>query len=228
MGAEGPKNIELVGEIADGWLPIYYSPKVKSMYRGWLDAGFARRTRPRTGFEIATNCQVVVTDDPDAAVDAMRPMLGFYIGGMGAKDMNFHKDVFGRMGYEKEVQEVQDLFFEGKRDEAIGGGTRHARDGHQPDRTSVQDPRRPGGVGGGGSDHAGDRRPLARRAPHDRRGDPRLSSRTHDQGATVPHPLDEYPIHQAAAVDAVPRDRATAASTTAATSTPTTAPARSS
>jgi F420-dependent oxidoreductase-like protein len=119
MGAEGPKNIELVGEIADGWLPIYYSPKVSSMYNSWLDAGFAKRQRPRTGFEIATNCQVVVTDDVDTAVNAMRPMLGFYIGGMGAKDMNFHKDVFARMGYEKEVDEVQDLFFEGKRDAAV-------------------------------------------------------------------------------------------------------------
>jgi len=61
-----------------------------------------------------------VTDDAASAVRAMKPMLGFYIGGMGARDMNFHKDVFGRMGYEKEVQEVQDLFFEGKRDDAIG------------------------------------------------------------------------------------------------------------
>jgi len=119
MGAEGPKNIALVGEIADGWLPIYFSPKVSPMYSGWLEEGFAKRQRTRTGFEIATNCQVVVTDDADAAINVMKPMLGFYIGGMGAKDMNFHKDVFGRMGYEKEVQEVQDLFFEGKREAAI-------------------------------------------------------------------------------------------------------------
>ena len=103
MGAEGPKNIALVVEMADGWLA----------------EGFAKRQRSREGFEIATNCQVVVTGDPSSAVQAMKPMLGFYIGGMGARDMNFHKDVFGRMGYEKEVQEVQDLFFEGKRDEAI-------------------------------------------------------------------------------------------------------------
>jgi len=103
-----------------GWLPIYYSPKVSAMYNGWLAEGFAKRQRSREGFEIATNCQVVVTGDPSSAVQAMKPMLGFYIGGMGARDMNFHKDVFGRMGYEKEVQEVQDLFFEGKRDDAIG------------------------------------------------------------------------------------------------------------
>jgi F420-dependent oxidoreductase-like protein len=119
MGAEGPKNVALAAEIADGWLPIYYSPKVAAMYKGWLAEGFARRSKPVDHFEIATNGQVVVTDDVDGAVNAMKPTLGFYIGGMGARDMNFHKDVFGRMGYEKEVQEVQDLFFEGRREAAI-------------------------------------------------------------------------------------------------------------
>jgi F420-dependent oxidoreductase-like protein len=121
IGAEGPKNIALTAEIADGWLPIYYAPRVGDMYKSWLAEGFARpgaRRRADT-FEIATNCQVVVTDEPEAALTAMKPMLGFYIGGMGAKDMNFHKNVFGRMGYEKEADEIQRLFFEGKRDEAI-------------------------------------------------------------------------------------------------------------
>jgi alkanesulfonate monooxygenase SsuD/methylene tetrahydromethanopterin reductase-like flavin-dependent oxidoreductase (luciferase family) len=91
------------------------------MYRSWLDEGFSRPTaRRRAGdFEIATNCQVVVTDDREKVLDSMKPMLGFYIGGMGAKEMNFHKNVFSRMGYEKEADEIQDLFFEGKRDEAI-------------------------------------------------------------------------------------------------------------
>jgi F420-dependent oxidoreductase-like protein len=121
LGTEGPKNIALTAEIADGWLPIYFAPRVAATYRSWLAEGFARPGARRTAgtFEIATNCQVVVTDDTDAALTAMKPMLGFYIGGMGAKDMNFHKDVFARMGYEKEAEEIQRLFFEGKRDEAI-------------------------------------------------------------------------------------------------------------
>jgi F420-dependent oxidoreductase-like protein len=121
LGTEGPKNIALTAEIADGWLPIYFAPRVGDMYRSWLSEGFARPGARRTAetFEIATNCQVVVTDDTEAALTAMKPMLGFYIGGMGAKDMNFHKDVFARMGYEKEADEVQRLFFDGKRDEAI-------------------------------------------------------------------------------------------------------------
>jgi F420-dependent oxidoreductase-like protein len=121
LGAEGPKNVALTAEIADGWLPIYYSPKAAPMYNGWLDEGFARpgaRTK-RGAFEIAANCQIVVTDDIDATLEAMRPMVAFYVGGMGAREMNFHKDVFARMGYEREADLIQDLFFDGKRDEAI-------------------------------------------------------------------------------------------------------------
>ena len=121
LGSEGPKNVALTAEIADGWLPIYYSPRVGDMYRAWLAEGFARpgaRRRPED-FEIASNCSVVVTDDRERVLESMKPMLGFYIGGMGAKEVNFHKNVFARMGYEKEAEEVQDLFLEGKRDEAI-------------------------------------------------------------------------------------------------------------
>ena len=121
LGAEGPRNVALTAEIADGWLPIYYVPRVAGMYRSWLAEGFARpgARRRAEDFEIATNCQVVVTDEPATTVAAMKPMLAFYIGGMGAKDMNFHKDVFARMGYEPEVETIQDLFFEGRRDEAV-------------------------------------------------------------------------------------------------------------
>jgi F420-dependent oxidoreductase-like protein len=121
LGSEGPKNVAMTAEIADGWLPIYYSPAVADMYNGWLDEGFARTGEPakRDRFEVAANCQVVVTDEVQATLEAMRPIIAFYIGGMGAKDMNFHKEVFSRMGYEKEANEIQDLFFEGKRDDAI-------------------------------------------------------------------------------------------------------------
>lgn len=121
LGAEGPKNVALTAEIADGWLPIYYSPKVAAMYRGWLAEGFARAGARRTpgDFEIASNCSVVVTGDRDPVLDTMKPVIAFYIGGMGAKEMNFHKNVFARMGYEKEADTIQALFLEGKRDEAI-------------------------------------------------------------------------------------------------------------
>jgi F420-dependent oxidoreductase-like protein len=121
LGSEGPKNVALTAEIADGWLPIYFSPRVGDMYRSWLAEGFARpgARRQAGDFEIASNCSVVVTDDRERVLEAMKPMLGFYIGGMGAKEVNFHKNVFARMGYEKEAEQVQDLFLDGKRDEAI-------------------------------------------------------------------------------------------------------------
>jgi F420-dependent oxidoreductase-like protein len=128
LGSEGPKNIALTAEIADGWLPIYYSPRHHAMYDEWLDEGFARpgARRTRDTFEVAANCTVVVTEDRDAALDALKPMLAFYVGGMGAKDMNFHKNVFVRMGYEREAEEIQDLFMAGERDKAIAAVPRQA------------------------------------------------------------------------------------------------------
>lgn len=121
LGAEGPKNVALAAEIADGWLPIYYSPKVAATYNAWLDEGFSRPSarRTRAEFEIAANCAVVVTDDIQGALDEMKPIIAFYIGGMGAKDVNFHKDVFARMGYEHEADEIQDVFLAGERDKAV-------------------------------------------------------------------------------------------------------------
>ena len=123
LGAEGPKNVALAAEIADGWLPIYFSPRVAPMYHGWLDEGFARAgaRRTRETFEIAATTQLVITDGPEgtaATYDAMRPYLALYIGGMGAKEQNFHKTVFERMGYADVADEIQELFLAGRKDEA--------------------------------------------------------------------------------------------------------------
>jgi F420-dependent oxidoreductase-like protein len=123
LGAEGPKNVAQTAEIADGWLPIFYSPKAAAMYRPWLDEGFARPTarRTRDTFEIAATCHLQVTsgsDETAGVVAAMKPFAALYMGGMGAKDMNFHKQVFERMGYADVAQEVQDLYLEGRKDEA--------------------------------------------------------------------------------------------------------------
>lgn len=121
LGAEGPKNVALAAEVADGWLPIFYSPKVAPLYNGWLAEGFARpgARRSREDFDIMANAMVVVTDDVDATIDSLRPIISLYVGGMGAPEMNFHKDMFARIGYEAEVEKIQSLFLEGRRDEAV-------------------------------------------------------------------------------------------------------------
>jgi F420-dependent oxidoreductase-like protein len=121
LGAEGPRNVALTAEIADGWLAIYYSPKLADTYREWLDEGFARpgARRKREDFTVAASCQVVVTDDPGPEVDRLKQSLALYLGGMGAPGMNFHADVFGRMGYASVVAEIGTLFRAGQRAEAV-------------------------------------------------------------------------------------------------------------
>jgi F420-dependent oxidoreductase-like protein len=112
LGAEGPKNVALAAEIADGWLPLYYSP-----FRPEVYADSLRAARP--GFEIAVGVHVNVTEDVAAGLVPVKAMLGFYIGGMGAKSRNFHKELMARMGYEAEAEKIQELFFRGDRGGAI-------------------------------------------------------------------------------------------------------------
>jgi len=112
IGAEGPKNVTQTAEIADGWLPLYYSPFRPEVYADQL-------ANAKPGFEIAVNVSMKITDDIEAALYGTKASLGFYIGGMGAKGQNYHTKLMARMGYEEEAYKIQDLFFEGKRDEAI-------------------------------------------------------------------------------------------------------------
>ncbi|ADT97614.1 MULTISPECIES: LLM class F420-dependent oxidoreductase [Mycolicibacterium] len=120
LGAEGPKNVALAAEICDGWLPIFYSPRIAGMYNEWLDEGFARpgARRTRETFEICATAQVVVTDDRPAIMELMKPHLALYMGGMGAEDTNFHADVYRRMGYAEVVDDVTRLFRSDRKDEA--------------------------------------------------------------------------------------------------------------
>ena len=123
LGAEGPRNVAQTAEIADGWIPIFYTPKSAGMYGPWLDEGFAREgaRRSRTDFEIAATCHVQIVEDSaekNAVISALKPVVALYMGGMGAKDQNFHKQVFDRMGYEAITSEVQELYLGGKKDEA--------------------------------------------------------------------------------------------------------------
>jgi len=112
LGAEGPRNVALATEIADGWVPLYYSPYRNDVYAEQLAGA-------RPGFEIAANVAVHVDDDLARAWRPVKAILGFYIGGMGAKSRNFHTELMARMGFAEEAHRIQDLFFEGRREEAI-------------------------------------------------------------------------------------------------------------
>jgi len=120
LAAEGPKNVALAAEVCDGWLALFYAPEHDGFYRDALDEGFAREgaRRSRDDFEVVASVPIVVTEDRDATIDAMRPMYALYFGGMGSRDKNFHADVARRMGYESEVDAIQDLYLAGKKDEA--------------------------------------------------------------------------------------------------------------
>ena len=111
LAAEGPKNVAMATEIADGWLPLYYSP-----YRPEVYAESLKNMKP--GFEIACPVTVNVHEDLDQALQPVKWMLAFYIGGMGAKTKNFHADLVRRMGYADAADKVQELFMAGKRAEA--------------------------------------------------------------------------------------------------------------
>jgi F420-dependent oxidoreductase-like protein len=120
LGAEGPQNVAMAAEICDGWLPIFYSPRLGQMYNEWLDEGFSRpgARRSRDDFEVCATANIVITDDRTAALAAMKPYLALYMGGMGAEDTNFHADVYRRMGYAEVVDDVTKLFRADRKDEA--------------------------------------------------------------------------------------------------------------
>jgi F420-dependent oxidoreductase-like protein len=110
IAALGPKNVELAFEIADGWIPIFFSPE---------HARDAFAFDARNGFDISPSAHVVVTDDLEAGRDFVRPILGLYIGGMGARGKNFYNALVRRYGYEAEAEKIQQLYLDGKQREAI-------------------------------------------------------------------------------------------------------------
>ncbi|TDD23097.1 LLM class F420-dependent oxidoreductase [Nonomuraea diastatica] len=113
LGAEGPKNVALAAEVAQGWLPLFVFPsKIEEMYGASL-AGAPE------GFDVAAMVMVVISDDVRSALDGVKMMLTLYIGGMGAKQRNFHADIIGRMGYAEAAEHIQALYLAGRRDEAF-------------------------------------------------------------------------------------------------------------
>ena len=119
LAAIGPKNTALAGEIADGWIPTLFSPEHVSELRPLLQEGADRVGRSLDGFDIAPTVNVFVTDDLKAARDAMRPFIALYVGGMGSRKQNFYNNLVCRYGFEQQAKVIQDLYLEGKREEAM-------------------------------------------------------------------------------------------------------------
>ena len=120
LGAEGPKNVAMAAELCDGWLAMLLDPQ-EAFYADALAEGFARDGARHSAedFEVAAMVPFVVDDDLERAVDSVRPFYALYLGGMGAKGgKNFHANVAIRMGYEADVAAIQELYLDGKKDEA--------------------------------------------------------------------------------------------------------------
>lgn len=126
IAAIGPKNTQLAAEIADGVIPMFFSPEHVSVMRQEIQTGVDRANQdssrpPKTidDVEIAPGVQVYVGEDWEAARNLMRPFIALYVGGMGSRDKNFYKQLVERYGYEDAAKEIQDLYLDGKKDEAM-------------------------------------------------------------------------------------------------------------
>jgi F420-dependent oxidoreductase-like protein len=120
IAAIGPKSVEQAAEIADGWLPVWYSPYRTRVYKGTLEAGFERAGGGKSlaTFDVAPTVMVLQGDDVQACLDFVKPMLALYIGGMGARGKNFYNDLACRYGFEADARKIQDLYLDGKKAEA--------------------------------------------------------------------------------------------------------------
>jgi len=111
LGAEGPKNVTMTAEIADGWLPLYYSPYRQDVYSDQIK-------NAKDKFEISVGVTIDICDEVEKGLIPIKNTLALYIGGMGAAKKNFHTELMGRMGFESEAKNIQKLFLDGKRTEA--------------------------------------------------------------------------------------------------------------
>jgi F420-dependent oxidoreductase-like protein len=154
LAAQGPKNVALAAEIADGWMAGFYAPRMDPHFRELLTEGFAARADERSpagSFEVMATVPVVVRDDVEQAADVVRPYVALYAGGMGAKEANFHKASLDRLGYADVLDEVQELYLAGRKEDAaravplelveevalVGPATKVARDLERWESTAV-------------------------------------------------------------------------------------------
>ncbi|MCH9675958.1 MAG: LLM class F420-dependent oxidoreductase [Gammaproteobacteria bacterium] len=120
LGTGSEAMVKLTGEIADGWFPMGFAPGMMDKYRPWLEEGVRRAGNGKTmdDIEIEGRAAVVITDDIKAALDSVKPQRALYIGGMGHKNMNFHKDAMIRRGFADAADRVQELYLAGHKEEA--------------------------------------------------------------------------------------------------------------
>src|SRR4051812_38488386 len=119
LAAVGPKNLELAGEIADGWLAIFFAPDAAGEYLQHVARGRARSGAGLTGFDVAPTVPVVLGDDLAACADVIRPYAALYVGGMGSRERNFYHQLAVRMGYPDAAAAVQDHYLAGRKVEAM-------------------------------------------------------------------------------------------------------------
>jgi F420-dependent oxidoreductase-like protein len=120
LATMGPVNIRATAELADGWLPIWFSPQRAGLFKPDLEAGFARRKDGKgwKDFDIAAGCNVNITDDVKAGLARQKANLALYMGGMGARDKNFHNDMAKKYGYVEAAERIQELYLSGRKAEA--------------------------------------------------------------------------------------------------------------
>jgi F420-dependent oxidoreductase-like protein len=119
LASIGPRNVALTAEIADGWLPIFFSPeRAPAVHGPALEEGFARRGGRPEGWDLAPLVPVVMADDVQACRDFLKPMVALYVGGMGARGKNFYNTLAQRYGFEAEAAAIQDAFLDGRRSDA--------------------------------------------------------------------------------------------------------------
>ena len=118
LAAVGPKNVALAAEIADGWIPVFFSARRGGMFREWLSEGFTHSGRPREHFDVMPMVPVVIGTDVAACRAVVKPRVALYVGGMGARGRNFYNDIARRYGYEGAAKTIQDLYLGGKKAEA--------------------------------------------------------------------------------------------------------------
>lgn len=116
----GPANIRQTAEIADGWLPAFFSPYRMDVFRPQLEEGFKRAGNGKSmkDFDIAASCGVVISDDVKGALAATKPGIALYVGGMGARNKNFYNDLMVQYGYGDAAKRIQDLYLSGRKAEA--------------------------------------------------------------------------------------------------------------